>query len=316
MTASPSNDAAGADHSLLPLKALYALYFGGLGIYFTFINVYYRSIGLSGAQIGLLNTVAPLVGLFAGTVWGLLSDRFGRTRLLLMVATVGLIASTLLLATVQSFAALVLPVALFSLFNSAIVPLVDSVTLATLGEHRERYGAQRIWGSIGFIITSSLSGFLVDALGIRVIFIGFALALGLHVLVLRWLPERSIELRGSILRGLPALVRQPAWLLFMVSVTLIATAGYAMGAFLSLTVKTLGGSDALVGLAWTIAALSELPIMAGSAWLLSKVGPARLLTIAFLVYSVRMFLYSVVQVPESVLLINLVGGMSFGLYWV
>lgn len=298
------------------MKALYALYFGGLGIYFTFINVYFRSIGLSGAEIGLLTAIAPLVAIFAGTVWGLLSDRTGQTRLLLMLASAGAIITMLILPAARTFIALIPLVAIFSLFNSAIIPLVDSMTLALLGDQRERYGAQRIWGSIGFIVTSSASGFLVGALGIHVIFAGFAVALGLHLCVLALLPNQPVELRGSILRGLPGLVQQPAWVLFAVCIMLVTIAGNAMGAFLSITVKTLGGSDSLVGLGWTIAALSELPIMAGSAWLLRKAGPARLLMVAFLAYTVRMFLYSIAQAPEWVLAINSMGGVSFALYWI
>ena len=302
--------------ALLTVKALYALYFGGLGIYFTFINVYFHSIGLSGTEIGLLGAIAPLVAMFASAIWGLLSDRTGQTRLLLMLASAGAIITALILSTAQTFVALIPLVAIFSLFNSAIIPLVDSVTLTLLGDQRERYGAQRIWGSIGFIVTSSASGFLVSALGIHVIFAGFAVALGLHLCMLTFLPDQPIEMRGSIVRGLPGLVQQPAWVLFAVSVMLIAIAGNAMGTFLSVTVKTLGGSDSLVGLGWTIAALSELPVMAGSAWLLRKAGPARLLMIAFLAYTVRMFLYSIAQAPEWVLAINSMGGVSFALYWI
>ncbi len=311
-----SDAAPSPNRALLAVKALYALYFGGLGIYFTFINVYFRSIGLSGAEIGLLGAIAPLVGIFAGTVWGMLSDRTGQTRRLLMLASAGAIITVLLISTARAFATLIPLVALFSLFNSAIIPLVDSTTLALLGDQRERYGAQRIWGSIGFIVTSSASGFLVDAQGIRVIFIGFAIALGLHLFMLAFLPAQPVETRGSIMRGLPGLMRQPAWVIFAISVILIAIAGNAMGAFLSVTVKALGGADSLVGLGWTIAALSELPVMAGSAWLLRRAGPARLLMVGFLAYTVRMFLYSIAPAPEWVLAINTMGGISFALYWV
>ena len=314
--ASSPADLAAHRRGLLVVKVLYALYFGAMGIYFTFLNVYFRSIGLSGTEIGLLSTVAPLVGIFAGTVWGLLSDRLGQTRRLLVIASAGAILSVLALSTARTFVVMIPLVAIYSLFNSAIMPLVDSTTLALLGEHRERYGAQRIWGSIGFIITSSASGFIVDALGLHIIFAGYAVAIGLHLVMLFLLPQQPVELRGSMLRGLTGLVRQPAWVLFTFSVMLIATAGYAMGAFLSVTVKSLGGSDSLVGLSWTVAAISELPIMAGSAWLFRKVGPARLLVFAFLAYTIRMFLYSTLAAPEWVLAINCMGGISFALYWV
>ena len=63
---------------LLILRVLYFLYFGALGGYWTYLNVYYREIGLSGMQIGLVNTLSPLVSIFAATMWGMVNDRLGR----------------------------------------------------------------------------------------------------------------------------------------------------------------------------------------------------------------------------------------------
>ena len=301
---------------LWPIKIIYFLLFAAQGVYFTFINVYYASIGLSGTQIGLINTVSPLVGMFSSPVWGLLSDRTGKTRRLLAIATLGVILTTLAIAQVHSFALLMVIVALYALFNSPIIPLVDSTNLELLGQHRERYGAQRVWGSIGFVITSAAIGLIVERAGVHFIFIGNALILACFIIALLPLPERPVRLGASFLRGLNTMLRQPAWVVFAVSIGLLGMANNGMLNFLSVSIRRMGGSDSLIGITWTIAAIAEMPIMLLSAVLLKRFGARLLITVAIIVYGLRMVLYSIMPAPEWAAWIALLGGFSFGLYWI
>jgi MFS transporter, PPP family, 3-phenylpropionic acid transporter len=80
--------------------------------------------------------------------------------------------------------------------------------------------------------------------------------------------------------------------------------------------KVMGASESLIGISSTMAAASEIPIMLFSAILLRKAGALRLLAIAFFIYGVRAFLYSIMPAPEWVLFINLLNGASFGIFWI
>ena len=142
-------------------KVLYFFMFAGLGIFFPFLNVYYKSIGLSGTQIGLIITLGPLIAIFAGPMWGLLGDRLGRLRLLLVIVILGSIISVLGLAMMKTFFTILGLAAVFNLFGCAIQPLVDSYNLTLLGEHRERYSEQRLWGTFGFLASSLFAGSVV-----------------------------------------------------------------------------------------------------------------------------------------------------------
>ena len=57
------------------LKFLYLWYFIATGIYAPYLGLYLRAIRLDGAQIGLVASMAPLVGVLLQPLWGLLSDR-------------------------------------------------------------------------------------------------------------------------------------------------------------------------------------------------------------------------------------------------
>src|SRR5512136_778952 len=113
----------------LALKSLFFLYYAGIGQFLAFLNVYYNSIGLDGFKIGLLGTIGTAIGVFSTTLWGMLSDRFGKPRLLFIAAFSGTILGTLALSFAQSFIWILLAVGFMSLFNITLMPLIDSTAL-------------------------------------------------------------------------------------------------------------------------------------------------------------------------------------------
>lgn len=298
------------------MRVLYFLFFAGIGAYFTFINVYYNQIGLSGTQIGLVNTIAPLVGIFAATVWGLLNDRLGNPRVLLLMAGPGVIASALLLATAHTFEAIVLFAAVLSVFNSAIGPLMDNTTLRLLGERRGQYGQYRVAGSVGFILVSASVGYLFERTGLHALFYVYAAIMALFVLAAVRLPTQRIRLAGSLWGGLSQMIRQPAWLLFAVSATLLWISNNGTLNFIGITLKGMGGADSLVGLVSMMSAVAEIPIMLVGGWLLARVGHTRLLIAAFILFILRSALLAIMPAPEWAIGISILSGLAYSFFWI
>jgi PPP family 3-phenylpropionic acid transporter len=298
------------------LKGLYFFQFAAVGQFFTFVNVYYRDIGLSGTQIGLVGTMGGLVGIFSTTLWGILRDRFGKTRLLFLIAVFGVILAVMGLSAARAFYRIVLAACILALFNSALSPLLDSTTLVLLGDQRQRYGSFRVWGSIGFIITSSVIGLIYERTGLHAMFIGYALIMGMFLIVSLFIPNQPIHLSGSLLRGLNEMVRQPLWMLFAVSVFFLWLANSGTMAFISVTINVMGGSDGLIGLSWTTAAIAELPVMIFSGVLLRRFGAVRLLFVSFLGYFFRIFLYALMPSPNWAPIIGTLNAVSFVPFWV
>ena len=205
-------------------KALYFFMFAGMGIFFPFLNVYYKSIGLSGTQIGLIITLGPLIAIFAGPMWGLLVDRLGRLRLILVIIILGSIISVLGLGMVKSFVSILVLVAVLNLFGCAIQPMVDSYNLSLLGEHRERYSEQRLWGTFGFLATSLFSGSLFERVGLGYVFPGYAVCLGLLLLTLIWLPPTTTHMGRTVFNGFTQMLRHPVWIILAAAVILVMIA--------------------------------------------------------------------------------------------
>jgi PPP family 3-phenylpropionic acid transporter len=297
-------------------KVLYFFMFAGMGIFFPFLNVYYKSIGLSGTQIGLIITLGPLIAIFAGPIWGLLADRLGRLRLILVIIVLGSITFALGLGRMTSFVSILVLVAVFNLFSCAVQPMVDSYNLSLLGEHRERYSEQRLWGTFGFIVTSLMAGSLLERVGLGYVFTGYAVCLGLLLLTLIWLPPTTTHMGRTVFKGFTQMLRQPVWIILAAAVVLVMIANNCWLNFLGITVKEMGAKDSLVGWMWAVGAISEIPVMVYGTRLLRKWGAKRLIALGFFFYGARLILYAVMPRPEWVLGINWLQGLSFGFYWV
>jgi PPP family 3-phenylpropionic acid transporter len=299
------------------LKSLYFTIWAAVGAFWPFIYVYYRSqIGLTGAQIGLIVMIGAGMGTVSAPLWGMLNDRLGRTRLLLTFQSLGLIAVCLTLSQLRAFGSIFVAAGLFSVFASPIMPLLDSTTLRLLGERRDLYGSYRAWGTIGFVITCALAGFLIERIGMGLIFGAYSAGVFSFWLLSLRLPDQR-RMRGpSRLAGLNRMVRQRAWLIFAVSVFILWFSVMGAFAFLGIVIVEMGGAQSLVGLAATIAALTEIPTFQYSARLLQRFGPPRLLAIAMGVYVFRLLLYALMPTAEWVLGLALLQGASYGIFLV
>ena len=234
-----SNPPPTGRNSLPAAKFVYFIYFAGFAIYLPFIYIYLRSIGLSGIKIGILTTISPLVGMLSGPLWGILNDRFGKTRLLLGAAVIGSILAAWGIATASSFAILAVMTAVFSLFFSTITPMLDSNTLLLLGERRAHYGSIRLWGSAGYVLLTLVGGYLLERLGLNFLFPLFTFCMLVMLICLFWYPIRQVELGNSphIFENLWKMLRQPRWLVFVISAMLVWVSATGLNTFLGVYMK-------------------------------------------------------------------------------
>ena len=310
----PSNLAQ--KRGLLALRVLYFIYFGALGSYWTYLNVYYQEIGLTGTQIGLINTLSPLAAIFAATMWGIVNDRLGRPRTLLRISIPGVILSCLALSLVKDIYLVILFACLMSVFVSATIPLLDNTTLSLLGEQSDRYGQYRVTGSFGFILCSLASGYLYERTGLHAIFYVYMIAMAIFLVAASFLPAARVRISGSVWGGLNKMVRQPAWLVFASAYLLLWIANNGAMNFISITVREMGGSDSLIGIVWMASSLIEIPVMLTSNRLLNRFGSTALLVISLGVFTLRGVFFALMPAPSWAPWIASLGGLSFSLFWV
>ena len=295
----------------LYIRAFQFAFWGAVGFFFPFINVYYRTIGLSGTQIGLIGTLGALFAGLGAFAWGLIHDRLGKSRLVFTGICWGTILLTAVIPYLPSYSTILIVVALLSVFSGPLVSQTDSMTLKLLGAHPENYGSHRVWGTVGFVITSALAGFLLEATSIHSIFIAYPLGILVFWLVTLRLPDQIIRQGPSLVSGLGQMAQNPSWLLLMASV-FVLWAGVLGGiGFLGVAMKDMGSSQANVGLVSTVAALAEIPLLQSGPYILRRFGPNRLILAAMGIYVLRMVLYASMVSPAMAITISLLQSITY-----
>jgi PPP family 3-phenylpropionic acid transporter len=299
-------------------KAFYFCFFGAMGGYLYFLSLYYKQLGLDDRQIGLLAGIPPLITLIGAPLWGQLHDRLGGRRWLLPAACLATLPLVFLISQARGFVPLVSLTLVYAFLATPIAPLGDHMTLTLLGDQRQRYGEQRIWGAVGFGLSAWATGALserYDLSWIVVVYMGGMAHCALTAFRLGGVSAAPApaEPRSA---GLGILARQRVWQLFLLSMLLAGASISAFNSFYPLFLQSLGAGETLFGFSIAIATLSELPIFFFSARLLRRWGAGGVLILALSIYILRWLFYSVAWTPELALAGQMLHGLSFSALWV
>lgn len=296
--------------------ALYLMYYGSLAALLPFLVLYFERSGLSGGQIGVLSGLMPAFILTAGPLWSAVADARGRARGLVVVAALGSAALAALVPTTAQFLPLLAIVAALAFFAAPLAALIDASVLAVLGDARDRYGRIRSWGAVGWGISAPLVGILTESVGLAWAFFSFGMLMTVTAGVAASMPRTSSGPRPRL--ALAAIVRlfaNRAWAPFLTASFAGGVAMQGTSTFLYLRLADLGAGETLVGLAITVATVSEVPVFFATTRLLRRWPAQTLLLAALGVFAVRLIAYGLVAAPIALVAMQLMHGASFALMW-
>ncbi|CAH1757362.1 14372_t:CDS:10 [Entrophospora sp. SA101] len=178
-------------------KLLFIMLCAGTGASIPFLPIFYKVIlELSSTEIGAVFSLAPFIAALSCPLWTGLADKFQAHRFIIVViyslATLGVVSQMILPTIVdtkdQAYHGFVLGFVLiaavwFAFFGIPVNALIDSGVLKILGDKRELYGQQRLWGSIAYGSSTLIVGLLWGAFNnINVVFFYFFTTAALLVL--------------------------------------------------------------------------------------------------------------------------------------
>ena len=295
----------------------YLVYFGAIGASFPYLPVFYRDLGLRLEEIGLLTAVQAATQLALAPIWGGLVDRFPKVGLTLPLAAAVATAGGFVLFLATDFPSVLAGSMLLFAGLAGIGPTLDARTLETLGPSgRQRYGQVRAFGSLAFVIATLLVGLLLDVRGARTLFWVYLPCLIGTVLVTATIPRRGATRPVSLFRGASEILGAPGMLVFFAGFTIVWTALAATNAFYSIQVVALGGSTALVGIAWGFGAVIEVPLMYAFPRLGARFGTERLLVVGAVAFALRAVLAGTARDPLALVLIAPLEGLGFACVFV
>jgi PPP family 3-phenylpropionic acid transporter len=291
------------------------LFFAGVAFIMPFFVLYYEKLGFSGAKIGILVGLTPLVTLVSSPLWTGLADATHRHCLFMSLALICGAVTISALPFANTFIPVMLIVILYNVFFSPISAFSDSATMFMLGGQKELYGRIRVGGTIGFGIAATLAGLLVQNYGLKITFWG-----GGFILCLAFLVGQKLHFNPAVVESRPKtgawfLLKNRRWLLFLSLALVGGLASSVTNSYLFAFMKDLGSNEGLMGLAMTIGTLSEIPTFFFGNWLIKRFKSRRLLNIALVITVVRLFWLSISTTPTMVLLTQLLSGVGFSAMW-
>ena len=300
--------------ALANTRAMYISFYMAFGAFLPFINLYYERMGLSGVQIGILTAISFLVISIAAPLWGGYADAHNRHRSVFRIALLLSPVAVALLSEANSFLTYIPFVVAYAVFSSPIVPLQDSAALEVAEAHERTFGALRAWGSLGWSISTVLVGVLMQLWGIEWLFYIYIVFMLITFLFSLFQPARKHVLQSSLRHGLRILLYQRKILTFLFSIFLLAVTVGAVSSFLSIYLDGIGAVEGYIGLAFAIAAISEVPVMLYSGRIMRRIGSSGLLKVAFLTFALRWILLSFIDIPVWALLVQVLHGISYAAF--
>lgn len=294
-------------------------YFAALGFVLPFLPLLLQTSGLGYAEIGVVYMIGLIFPVLLQTLWGALGDRIGRKRII-VAATVASAIISGLYPHASGFIQFLLLGMLWYAFLAAATTITPALAMdiagtVTAGRH---FGSYRISGSVGWIVSTAIGGFLAETFGVEVIFylatiLYFASAVSVQISIRN---QPSGKDQNSAHGNFRQLIRNRNFGIFLATIFMANISAVTFMSFLSLYASGLGGSDAVIGWAFSIAAIAEVPCMIYLGGLSDKIGRKPLLVIALLSYPLRLFLYTIIGEPNLILPIQLLHGFTFGLLYV
>ena len=240
----------------------YFTYFFAYSIFLPFWSVWLQGEGIDAEMIGVLLGVG-LTARFLGAMFITPSVKEPSKLIMALRLLAGLsLIFSVGFAFGSHWAWLLFVMIGFNLFFAPMVPLGDSLAGTWQKQFSFDYGKIRVWGSIAFIIGSSLMGYLAGVWGHQSIMVALiisclALLLG-SMLKPAIMPTRASKVEGDDKLSFKQLIADKNIVKFLVCVTLLQGAHAAYYGFASLFWKEAGYSDLVIGNLWSLGVVAEV----------------------------------------------------------
>jgi PPP family 3-phenylpropionic acid transporter len=245
------------------LRILYFFVFCCTASWLPLLADFCRNNGLSGTQISLILSIAPIMMFVVQPLYGIIADKIGYKKTMLISS---LFASISYLGYLykQDLGWLIFVTVFMSLFYNTTQPVLDSLSLQlSKADKRFSYGTLRIAGAAGWSVTGIITGQIIDAVNINMMFAVSAVSMFL-VFVFSWLLQNDNPVKNTreenSFKYLKEVINNRSLLFLLLCVFLISASATTIWNFYSIYMKENGASASLVGYGLSFQGLCELPL--------------------------------------------------------
>jgi len=293
------------------------LFWGAIASFIPYLSLYYENIGLTGTQIGTLNSVRAALSFISAIAIAFLSDVLRRRKLVFILTIFGMIVLLAIFPLMASFITILPIIALYSALQTPNIAILDQETLSILKNPRD-YSKIRVGGSFGVGVITLLTGLIVDRPGVplSIIFTLHIILLLILLVLIIFLPDTQHQSKqGKIpsMKDIADLFRIPGFALWLGIIFLFGLGDAAMINFLFLHIRSIGGNASLMGLATAFSIAGEIAGYYLAQRVQRRVGSRRMIIVAFMFRTLWFVLIALNRIPLLILPIQTLNGISFSL---
>ncbi len=281
-----------------------------------FLAVFLDGRGFSSLEIGEILAVITATKVVGPTLWAMLSDKTGKQVVIIRLGAFLACFAFCFLFFFENYWPLLLSLALFSLFWTAILPQIEVMTLTSIRRSPKIYARIRLWGSIGFIFFAMLAGELIERYSSEIyISIGLVILLGLFISSLQLKQPRLINQKTICTHSIFNKLFAYRFVMFFFAGLLLQISFGPLNSFFALYLRDLHYPGFAVGLMLAIGIIAEIIVFIFAGRLFKHFKLKTLLVFSLAISVLRWFMVaSVGDVAWLLALSQLMHAFSFGLY--
>jgi PPP family 3-phenylpropionic acid transporter len=262
-------------------------YYGYVGVFSPYASLYFSDRGLSATQIGILMSLMQVMRIFGPNVWGWVADQSNRRVLVLRLTSVAAALSFCGMFFGQSFVFFFALMVTVNLFTSAQGPISEALMLSSMRGDLTHYGRLRLWGSVGFIVSVTISGYLLDWQGIELMPWIALLLLVMVTSVTFSMKEEQVAHPAHQSTSVRQLLARKSVLSFFASTFLMIAAHSSLYVYYSLYLSDIGYSKTVIGLMWSLGVIAEIIFFFYQAPLFRRFGVRKLMMLSLVIAVLR-----------------------------
>lgn len=270
---------------------------------------------MSPAQIGVLMSLMQVMRIIGPNFWGRVADHTQQRVLVLRMTALAALTCFLGMFFGQTFAHFFVLMAMINAFTSAQGPLSEALMLLEMRGDLTHYGRLRLWGSVGFIVSVTVAGQLMDWFGVGGMpWVAWCL-LFLVLFSSLQMRESPHGLAHQETPSVMALLKRPQVALFFLSTFLMIAAHSALYVFYSLYLAQIGYSKTVIGLMWSLGVLAEIAFFFYQSTIFRWFGVPKLMITSCLIAALRFLMIGYGAHSMMLLLVaQLLHAATFGIH--
>ncbi len=288
--------------------ALFLLAYITFAISYTQILPFLSNLGYSSSQRGLILSGSAIVGIIGQFIFGFLCDRFKTVKKMFYISSIILIFTVYFAYSItrQAFFFHLIMISLLGGFFRIVGGLLDSWTIERDPMLQKNFGIIRAFGSIGWIIGSSATVWILSRSGYEHLSL-YVTVMSCITLVLGYRVGDAQKVTGVVpikMTDIYKLLRQKQYIVVVVILTIVSIALNADGYIVVDKILALGGSASDVSNKWVIQAIFELPLFFFGSILYRRYSAKSLLMIGIFMFMIRCFLSAMASSPLQLVMIS------------